>query len=202
MIRPLISLLFTLALAGVARAEIIGVAGGTAAPPPTLGPYEMTPFPPDERPILIPVTTVPSPLGGELTFSVPLTHRRIGEGWGGWSHGYMGDVYDTAPHTEVTLGLPEETRAFYFYAATYPTSPQYITATTDDGTSIGEEIQTFHAAEYFGFYSDDFDDVIESITIAATATFAIGEFGIAIPEPGMLGLLALGGLLVLRRRCT
>jgi hypothetical protein len=182
-------------------AEITGVAGGMGAPPPTLGPYEMTPFPLDERPLFDFVTTVPSPLGGQVTFSIPMYHQRVGAGWGEWSHGYSGDVYYTfRGPSEVTLDLPADTRAFYLYAAPVTTSPQTIIATTDDGTSITEEVAGFNHAEYFGFYSDDSDQVIETITVAAGVHFVIGEFGIAIPEPGTLALLGTAGLYLLRRR--
>src|SRR5262245_24747122 len=59
---------------------------GTAAPPATLGPYTMTAFPADGRPIGAAVTTVPSPLGGDVGLSPAASHRRIGAGWASWSH--------------------------------------------------------------------------------------------------------------------
>jgi len=75
----------------MSAAEIIGESGKYMAPPDTLGIYEMTPFPLDERPIGHLVWDVPSPLGGSVDFSIPLRHWRNGQGWSDWGHGYEGD---------------------------------------------------------------------------------------------------------------
>src|SRR5262249_44325544 len=99
-----------------ARAAIIAVDLGTGVPPATLGPFTMTPFPLDPRmPLGANVTTVPSPLGGDVGFSDPLSHRRIGAGWATWSNGYTGDVYADFGAQKVTLTLPAGTEAFYLY---------------------------------------------------------------------------------------
>ena len=192
-------LLLVLAVTG-AQGEIIGVTGGTAAPPATLGPYQMTPFPADDRPVWEDVTFVPSPLGGEVVFSVPMSHRTVTQGWGGWSHGYTGDLYYTPGEAQVTLGLPPETRAFYLYATHDLDSPREIVATTDDGTSVIQWVDTWYEAAYFGFYADNPADTIGSITVTSPAGLAIGEFGIAIPEPSSLLLLSAALLAVPRRR--
>jgi hypothetical protein len=78
---------------GSASAAIIGVAGGTAAPSSTLGSFTMTPFADDTDPLFANVTSLPSPLGGNITFDNAIDHRTIGNGWATWSHGYLGDVY-------------------------------------------------------------------------------------------------------------
>ena len=66
--------------AGSAHATITGVAIGPVAPPATLGPYTMTPFPLD--PQGTPATSVVSPLGGTVDFDSSLTHVTVGAGWG------------------------------------------------------------------------------------------------------------------------
>jgi len=144
------------ALVAIARpisAVIIGVAGGYGPPGPTLGPYEMTPFPLDERPLYELVVDVPSPLGGTLEFSPSLQHLRVGQGWVYWGHGYPGDVYARTGVSEFTLTLPDNTYAFYFYAAREPhDQPWPITATADDGTTIVQDVSIDLGAAYFGFY--------------------------------------------------
>jgi hypothetical protein len=183
-----------------ACAAIVGIAGGNLPPPPTLGPYDMTPFPPDPRPLLIDVTDVPSPLGGAVEFSIPLSHRRIGEGWPWWHPGYTGDVYWTKDQTSVSLFLPDSTMAYYLYAGHDTFSPRAIWVIADDGTTV-EQLVFSGEARYYGFYQDDpSGPALKSLLVASTVDFAIGEFGIAVPEPGALGLLGAGALLVRSRR--
>jgi len=183
--RQILSITIAMLFAPAANAEIIGVAGGTDAPAPTLGPYQMTSFLPDPRPLGDFVTSVPSPLEGELGFSIPISHRRIGEGWATWSHGYTGDVYYTYSQSEVTIELPGGTRAFYFYVE--PTvSIATFSATADDGTSVEQTAMGSYGAVYFGFFADDPDDPpIESITVVIITSydFVIGEFGVSAGEP-------------------
>ena len=187
-----------LGIRAACHAEIVGVAGGTDAPPPTLGPYTMTLFPPDDRPLYELVDDVPSPLGGQIDFSVPLDHVRVGSGWGWWGHDYLGDVYyRTYPVYTVTLDLPEETRAFYFYASHVLDIPATITAVADDGTTVWQAVEWYGAAAYFGFYQDDTSGPpIEWIEVSclAAGSVAVGEFGIAIPTPGALVLLGVAGI--------
>jgi hypothetical protein len=63
----------------------------------------MTNFAKDTRPVFTDYSDVPSPLGDNIHFSIPLQHRAIGFGWGSWSHGYTGDVYFTNGSRGVTL---------------------------------------------------------------------------------------------------
>ena len=178
-------------------ADIVGVAGGYIAPPPTLGPYTMTSFPPDDRPLFELVDDVPSPLGGQIAFSMPFYHVRVGQGWQGWGHDYWGDVYyGWFLDDSVMLYLPEDTRAFYFYASQVLDIPVVITAVADDGTTVDQEAQWL-AAAYFGFYQDDpFGPSIEWIEVSCPSAgmVAVGEFGIAIPAPGALALLGVAGI--------
>jgi hypothetical protein len=87
---------------------------GFGPPPPTLGPYAITPFPDDTRAVIAPcpfaflpticstannVSSVPAPPAaqpfsvGDVFFSPSLSHRDIPVGWNIWGHGYTGDVY-------------------------------------------------------------------------------------------------------------
>src|SRR5262245_54197795 len=91
-------------LGGAAQAAIIGVAGGDVAPPSVLGLVSVVPFPPDPVSPEAEVSSVLSPLGGTVDFSVDLYHTTIGVSWGSWSHGYADDVYfDLSGGTDLTL---------------------------------------------------------------------------------------------------
>jgi len=196
--------LFVCCFQPYAAAEIIGVAGGLGPPPPTLGPYEMTPFAPDDRPLWEWVTDVPSPLGGAIEFSLPLQHLLDGTGWAYWGHGYGGDIYTTWGTADtVTMDLPEETRAIYFYASQYTTTYRLIVAMADDGTTIEQTVHPTQGAKYFGFYQDDPAGApIQWIEVYSPTTglVAIGEFGIAIPAPGTLALLGVSVIGAISRR--
>ena len=194
--RSCIVLLVSLCVTAALQAEIIGVAGGIEAPPPTLGPYLMTEFPLDDRPLFETVTSIPSPLGGELDFAMPMMHFRVGEGWAYWGHGYERDVYDSLGYQEVMLSLPPDTMAFYLYGSHPNTTYHEITAVADDSAMITQLVHPFDGAKYFGFYqADPSGPPLEEIVVTTTAGWlALGEFGIAIPAPGMLAMLAIAGL--------
>ena len=190
--------------AGGAQAAITGVALGTSAPPATLGPYTMTPFPLD--PQGTPATSVVSPLGGTVDFSTSMNHVQVGAGWATWSHGYTGDVYFTYD-SSVTLTLPTGTGAFYFYAEPIVFDTFMITATAQDGTFLVQTINGNAGASGYGFYGTG-GSVISSIQVDILREngFGIGEFGIAavVPAPGAIFLCSIGSGLVgwLRRRKT
>jgi len=160
---------------------------GTGAPPATLGPYTMTPFPADDRPLFDNVTDVPGPTGA-LRFDDSMMHLHAhpdgsGGWWSPWSHGYRGDVYWSNARNKVVMTLPADTYAFYFYAQGNVIRWNTITATAQDGTTSGP-VQvltsvTEDGAVYFGFYSTG--SPIVSITVEAGAGsggVAVGEFGI------------------------
>jgi hypothetical protein len=149
---------------------------GTGAPPSTLGPYSMSQFGSDSSPIGN-VTGVSGPTG-RLEFSRELDHELVGIGWNTWSHGYEGDVYTTGESTDVTLNLPSNTQAFYFYAEPEPYEVFEVTATAQDGTTSGPiQIDGYAGASYLGFYSE-YSAPLESITVSSSEEFAVGEFGI------------------------
>ena len=176
-----IALLATLLLAlvpGSALAEGVVFVGTVdkAAPPATLGPYTMTPFPPDLRPEGA-VTTVPAP-SSELVFSTTASHYTVGFSWGSWGHGYAGDVYYFSGALEASLTLPANTRAFYLYidGNSYSTEEVYAIV---DGVTYTLPGGGLNGATYFGFYS--LSAPITTITFGADAIsggVCIGEFGI------------------------
>lgn len=189
---------------------------GTTAPPATLGPtgggesYSMTSFGLDSSPLGNghPATTsVASSLGGSIQFSEALTHDTIGHGWATWSNGYTGSVYDTVYSSNfesLTITLPANTGAFYFYSEPNEPCNYEIAATSNNGTTTTITINGKGGATGLGFYTDP-GATITSITVnalAGTEGFAVGEFGIAqeisaVPEPASLALFGLGAAGVL-----
>jgi murein DD-endopeptidase MepM/ murein hydrolase activator NlpD len=175
---------------------------GTSAPPPTLGSdssmlYSMLPFGKDTRGIGASVSGVTgpaeslSPTGtvqtGSLGFSPSLSHVRIGSGWQTWSNGYKGDVYVTAKKT-ITITLPAQANAFYFYAEPEEFANFTFSATTDNGSTSGPiTVAGQSGAKYFGFYTTG-TAPLASVTVTTTDPdgFAIGEFGISAPYQFLL----------------
>jgi hypothetical protein len=163
-------------------ASVSDTSPGTAAPPPTLGPYDMTPFADDNRAVFGRVTDVPAPGGGVLQFDRSLLHLEVGNGWSTWSHGYSGDVYADSGITQLVMTLPENTRAFYFYAQPNRFATFNVTATASDGTTSGPmPVSGIGGAQYFGFYTTDGSSLttIQVDVDAGANGFAVGEFGIA-----------------------
>lgn len=165
-----------------ASAEIVfDGSPGTAAPPDTLGPYDMTTYTDDPRPNRSTVNSVPDFPGGELSYSRALSLRAIGNGWATWSHGYRGDVYVTSPGTEVTMTLPAGTGAFYFYAEPGQFGAHSVEATSDDGTTSGPvPVRGDFGATYFGFYATDAGETIAEVKLTVASSgrgFGVGEFG-------------------------
>ena len=164
------------------RSLTFDLSPGSGAPPDSLGGYMMTDFPLDESSaVYADIMSIPSPCaaGGDIEFSVAVSHRRIGSGWATWSHGYTEDVYFSGTGvTSVTITLPQPACAFYFYVEPNPFEERYFTATADDGTSSG----SFSAHGSAGaVYVGVFGEGLESVNIASddgVTDFAIGEFGI------------------------
>jgi hypothetical protein len=174
---------FIQGLAKAAPAPVIfSDAPGTSAPPTTLGPYQMTPFPADTQAVDATVSSVAGPTG-DLGFSPALEHCLTpnSEGcWQTWSNGYSGDVYATSSGS-ITMTLPPGTKAFYFYAEPDEFMTFSITATSDDGTTSGSvPVAGENGAEYFGFYATG-SATISTITVTGADPdgFAVGEFGVS-----------------------
>jgi hypothetical protein len=179
--------------ATAAPAALVGTGGGPGAPAATLGPYTMTPFAADPQPTgYSPVTSVASPLGGSVDFSITMSHALAPAEWATWSHGYTGDIYYTGGATGVTMTMPAGTGAFYFYAEPNPFAVYEIVATTPEGAFVSQNVSGSGGAAYYGFYGTD-GDLLSTITVSSSVDFAVGEFGIAaVPLPGAVLLASIG----------
>ncbi len=193
--------------AGLARADIFGVAGGAGDPGPTLGGYTMTPFAIDNQAAGNLVTSLASPLGGSLTFSYALvSNTQVGIG-GQWSgsppNSFTGDVYSNQGKGNLTLTLPSNTVAFYLYVE--PNSYgrlEAISVTAQNGTSVTQSVESATTgAQYYGFYATG-SDTITSLTVSepTLGDYIVGEFAIATagptaaPEPATLTLLGMAAV--------
>jgi len=152
---------------------------GTGPPPATVGGLEMLPLDPDPRPLFDDVTSIltPCPGGTTIGFSVPLNHRRIGAGWGWWSHGYSGDVYYTDGDDRVTLTVPPGTCALYFYVEPNTYSLESFELTVND--VVKSTVFSVHGASaaYVGVCGRELRTI--RVTCTSGADFGLGEFGIA-----------------------
>ena len=152
---------------------------GTGPPPATECGLMMMPLALDPRPLFEDVSAVetPCPAPSEITFSIPLSHRRVGSGWEWWSHGYTGDVYYTNWQDELTLTLPGGGCALYFYVQ--PNAYSLETFRLMVNGAVPSEPFSIHgsAAAYVGVCGAD----LQTITITCTSgeDFAIGEFGLS-----------------------
>ena len=207
----------TLAATHSGMAASVAVSTGTGAPPTTLGAFTLTPFADDPTPNFTELSSLPSPLGGNLLFSPSVNHRTVpGGGWLTWSQGSPSglDVYYQSASI-MTLDLPAQTTAFHFYAQpNLAQAPSYnITATHEDGTFLSLDVDGDGGAAGYGFYVTD-SSFLTSITITAAIEaqgFALGQFQIAgplnpggeVPEPGTVlvgALVAAAAFPVIRRR--
>jgi hypothetical protein len=188
---------FAVSASTAVAAIAVSTAPGTAAPPPTLGSYQMTPFGDvDMRAdgfvtdVPLPPITIGHPVSrptGSILFNQPLFHTTIGAGWASWSHGYTGDVYHTAFSVDpnsATISMPPKVGAFYLYAEPNAFADFLVTATGRDGN--GHSVTTTilingaGGARYIGFYNTTFG-AVTSITVSAPPAaggFAVGEFGV------------------------
>lgn len=173
-----------LAIASVSHAQITGTDLGTGAPPAVLDGYAMQAGV-DPRPVIADVTDAPIGGGRNVTFDRTMSHRRIGSGWGTWSHGYTGDVYFTgAGVSTVTLNFtPGQVGAFILYVEPnlFGVFDFEIVGRSGSGaTSVfNRSIEGFEGARGFGF-SAPAGGHITSVRVTNTGAssngFAVGEF--------------------------
>lgn len=184
---------------------------GSGAPGPTIGdapdgPWPAMVYPPDLSTAVFANTTfVPDGAGPGtgVQFSIPMSHRKIGQGWGSWSHGYTGDVYYTNGATAVTMTLVPPMPGFRFYAESNPFGLWDITTTaTGSGGEVKSSTQTIEGLSGAGGFDCSCapGSLITTVAVSAPVDFAVGEFAKGVPEPSTLGLLSLGLIGLLRRR--
>ncbi|MCC6816318.1 MAG: T9SS type A sorting domain-containing protein [Saprospiraceae bacterium] len=184
-------LIFLLTLTGSFAGIIFNGTPATNAPPPTLGGYTMFKFVDDTRPVaglasIVSSINASNDCPVSIGVNPVLGHREVPfGGWGTWSHGYNGDVYATDVFAlSRTITLPPNTRAFYLYIEPNNFGIYSITATANDGTTSGAiPVSGFAGASYYGFYTDNINCMLTTITInisGGSAGYAIGEFGINI----------------------
>ncbi|MEP0915232.1 PTPA-CTERM sorting domain-containing protein [Leptolyngbya sp. DQ-M1] len=160
------------------------------------------------------LSTLSSPLGN-IEFSPSVNKRQVGnpepeKRWRTWSNNYQGEVYFTNGALTLDLKLPNLV-AFDFYAQpdTFFLEPQFqrpyrISAIAQSGETsdvLSQLVNGNSGAQYFGFYSDDPLDPIQSIQITSeqgSGGFAIGQLRGAsatatVPTPLLLpGIIGLG----------
>lgn len=192
------------AVASTASAAVQVTSLGTSAPPASIGGYAMQAFGFDGRSIGPEVSDVGvadgSPFGA-ITFSQPLSHYQIGNGWGTWSNGYTGDVYASLGNLPVTIELAPGTTAFSLYVEPNDFGVHGFTVTCG-GVAFGSAAEGFAGAVGVGFYTTD-GTALPSITVSfvgAADGFAIGQFAAAVPGPATLAIFGLAGLGRSRRR--
>jgi hypothetical protein len=206
-LKGLLGVASVLALAGAVNASITSL--GTAGPPasytaPGGGVFPLIPAMDDTSPVFGDVSSAPLGPGKNVLFSIPMSHRQIGSGWGTWSHGYTGDVYYTNGASSVTLTFDQkDMQAFYFYAEPnfFGLHPMTFSATGGGTTqSVSAMVEGSAGAQGFLVTADKIDSI--TISIDDGGDFAVGEFGYAksIPAPGALALLGLAGFASRRRR--
>jgi hypothetical protein len=172
----------------VATAGVVFQNLGTGSPPGTLGMYTVKPFDQADEAAIADgtfLTSIPgSEIGGDVTTSTPVMKGTVGATWATWSHGYHGPIFEDIGATSVTLTLPPNTGAFYFYIEPLAFGVHTFTAITNSGvTSASVGIEGNSGATGFAFYSTlPAGEAILAITITTDGQslgFAFGEFGAA-----------------------
>lgn len=162
--------------------------------------FNLTPVPNGAEAVGTDLSTLNSPLG-EIGFSPSVNKRQIGNGWLTWSNGYQGEVYFTNGVPTLDIKLPN-LAAFDFYAEPDVFNPFTISAVAQSGKTsdvLSQVVNGNAGAKYFGFYSDDPLDLIQSIQITAdpgSNGFAIAQMRGAkatVPTPLLLpGFIGFG----------
>jgi hypothetical protein len=191
------------ALAGVllaaasfaANADILFTNLGENAPPTTLGSHALTPFataPQTAIPEFSFVSSIPgNPFSGQVGITPNAQKYTATVTWGTdpWPGPYVGPIYFSGfSQTAVTLSLPANTTAFYFYMQGNggTSGVDTVTLTTNSGATSGPVMVTTGfwepnvGANGFAFHTTA-GESITSITIQSNNTtgFAVGNFGIS-----------------------
>jgi hypothetical protein len=176
---------------GMAQAQIVfDNSPGSGAPPATLGPYTMTSIP-ETRADRSLVSTIASPLGGDISLSSDYEIRTVGSTWASvWASGYTGKIYFSG-NSSVVLTMPANTKAFYFYAQPDQYGTFDISAQTQDGTSSGPQAIVSSSpplitqASYFGFYVPTSSPSTNIVTITISITGIIAGYGFGFGQMGI-----------------
>lgn len=199
-----------LAVFGVAcsaSGDIFFVGLGSAPTPPTIGPgaIPLSRAQADSvNPVGLPCTSMQiSPFTtAQFTQATPV-HRLALSTWG---RGYAGDLYDTAPTTDLTITFtgPNQLDAFVFYATPNGTGQfGMVLGGSEGGTpfllAFAVRAPLNGGTLGFGFYTTGTSKVA-SVVISSSVPLTVGEFYYHNPAPSSCVLLGLAGLGVARRR--
>ena len=163
---------------------------GVNAPPAAVGGHTVTPFDltvQNAIPAGTQLTMIPgNPFPGSLGVSPAIAKYDFTSYNATWGHGYSSALYaHTSIIPTVTLTLPPNTKAFYFYAVSNSYGLAAITAVSDSGISSGPVAVTTNvvggpnSANGFAFYGNAGEN-LSSITISSTSGVILGEFGIKV----------------------
>ncbi len=204
------SLAMAMAVAATANGEIVGFVGDTTLEGGWYAFEDM--FDVEMTPIIHGGSVYDSVIGievpefgGSLVFDSAHSLRQIGHGWGSWSHGYMGEVFYNNGFLFMGYDLDMVgVRAFDAYIQ--PNGGTHVFWVTAYGAGGGEttietnEAHWYADATHFGFYSPD-EDLIR-IEIQGTGDWAIGEWRVGVPGPGVMAFFAVAGVCRGRIRCN
>ncbi len=146
--------------------------------------FNLIPVPNGAEAVGSDISTLNSPVG-DIGFNGSISKRQIGnqepgKAWGSWSNGYQGEVY-YAGIDVLTLDIKvPNLAAFDFYAQPDFQQLATISAIAQSGEIsdvLSQQVDGSGGAKYFGFYSDNPLDPIQSIQI--TADKRSGGFAIA-----------------------
>lgn len=165
--------------------------------------FNLIPVPNGSEPLGSDLSMLSSPIG-DIDFTNSVNKREIGNGWLTWSNGYQGEVYYSGRDVlTLDIKLPN-LKAFDFYVQPDFQTTSTISVVARSSTLaevLSQDVDGRGGAKYFGFYSDDPLDSIQSIRITGldSGGFAIGQLRgantktAAVPTPALLpGMIGLG----------